>query len=62
MNVRECPNCHVETEEEVYKTDAGPAAEKAPYWAHSQLRLGCRLVIRIFCPQCQEDIAVRGDT
>lgn len=61
MNHVECPSCHIEVETETYDRDAKSESESVPYWAHAELRLGSRRVKRTFCPECQEDLAIRGE-
>lgn len=61
MNLVECPSCHIEVETETFDRDDKSTSDNIPYWAHAELRLGSRHVRRIFCPECQEDLAIQGE-
>ena len=61
MQHAECPSCHIEAETETYDRKEGQDTTDAPYWAHAELRLGSQSVKRIFCPECQEDLAIQGE-
>jgi len=61
MKHAECPSCHIEVETETYERNEAQDTTAAPYWAHSELRLGSQRVKRTFCPECQEDLAIHGE-